>query len=232
MAGGDSLVQNLSGHRMTAIESLLDYRFRDPGLLMQALTHASLSRSRTDRSHDRLEFLGDRVLALIVAEMLLERFPSSSEGRIARRHADLVSGRTLARVGRDLSLPEYLRTGDAATGARSSVIAGCCEAIIGALYRDGGLDAARSFVHRHWTPLIGEAEPRSPKTDLQEWCQGRGLPLPEYTLVDRSGPSHEPVFTIELVVEGCPPVRATGPARRVAERSAAEKALDQIGAEA
>lgn len=230
MAGGDSLVQTLSGHRMTAIESLLGHRFRDPGLLEQALTHASLNRS--DRSQNRLEFLGDRVLGLVVAEMLLERFPSSSEGRIARRHADLVSGRTLAQVGRDLSLPGFLRAADAETAARSSVIAGCCEAIIGALYRDGGLEAARSFIYRCWAPLIGETEPRSPKTDLQEWCQARELPLPKYTLVDRAGPSHEPVFTIELLVEGRPPVRATGPARRMAERSAAEKALELIGEEA
>ena len=230
MADGDSLVQTLSGHRMTAIESLLGYRFRDPGLLEKALTHASANGS--DRSQNRLEFLGDRVLGLIVSEMLLERFSFSSVGRIARRHADLVSGRTLAQVGRDLSLPEFLRASGAEAAARSSVIAGCCEAVIGALYLDGGLAAARPFVCRRWAPLIGEAEPRSPKTDLQEWCQARGLPLPEYVLVDRSGPPHEPVFTIELAVEGRPPVRAVGPARRAAERRAAEKALDQIGAEA
>ena len=229
MADGDPLVQTPPGHRMTAIESLLGYRFRDPGLLEKALTHASADGS--DRSQNRLEFLGDRVLGLIVAEMLLERFPSSSVGRIARRHADLVSGSTLAQVGRDLSLPEFLRVGGTEAAASSSVIAGCCEAVIGALYRDGGLEAARSFVCRRWAPLIGEAEPRSPKTDLQEWCQARGLPLPEYVLVDSSGPPHEPVFTVELAVEGRPPVRAAGPARRAAERRAAEKALDRIGAE-
>ena len=215
------------------IEDVLLYSFRRPELLERALTHTSLRQSKSDPSYERLEFLGDRVLGLLIAELLLERFPNSAEGKLAPRLAALVSGRVLADVARSFGLGEYILMSDgesaAGTRDRRSVLADCCEAIIGALYRDGGLEAARTFVHRLWLPLIDDVEPRVAKTELQEWLQARGLPLPEYVVVDREGPPHQPLFTIELTVSGQEPVRATGRSKRAAELEAAEMMLERIG---
>jgi ribonuclease-3 len=173
------------------------------------------------------------VLGLVIAELLLESFPSASEGQLAPRLATLVSGRILADVARSIGLGVHIRMSEgesaAGTGDRRSVLADCCEAVIGAMYLDGGLDAARSFVHRHWAPLVDEVEPRVAKTELQEWLQGRGLPLPEYRIVGREGPPHDPVFTVELIVSGQDPVTATGKSKRAAELKAAAAMLERIG---
>jgi ribonuclease-3 len=215
------------------IEDVLLYSFSRPELLERALTHTSLRQSKNDPSYERLEFLGDRVLGLLIAELLLERFPHSAEGKLAPRLATLVSGRVLADVARSLGLGFFILMSDgesaAGTRERRSVLADCCEAIIGAIYRDGGLEAARGFVHRLWLPLIDDVEPRVAKTELQEWLQARGLPLPEYVVVDREGPPHQPVFTVELTVSGQEPVRAMGRSKRAAELQAAEMMLERIG---
>jgi ribonuclease-3 len=148
-------------------------------------------------SYERLEFLGDRVLGLIIAKLLFQRFPAEPEGDLARRLAALVRKETLA------------------GGAENpSVLADACEAVIGALYLDGGLAAAERFVLSYWTPFL-EAEdtpPQDAKTALQEWAQGRALPLPAYREVARNGPPHEPHFTVEVRVEGHEPARAQGAA--------------------
>tara|TARA_R110000868_G_scaffold29889_6_gene111019 strand:+ start:32418 stop:33104 length:687 start_codon:yes stop_codon:yes gene_type:complete len=218
------------------LEKILQYSFSDSSLLELALTHSSLKQSKTDPSYERLEFLGDRVLGLIIAELLLEQFPKSAEGKLAPRLAALVSGATLADVARSVGLGGFIRMTDgeasAGTNARKSVLADCCEAVIGALYIDGGLDAAGGFIRRVWEPLIRDVEPRVAKTELQEWLQGRGLPLPEYNVVERTGPSHKPEFTVELTVSGQDPVRATGASKRAAELVAAGMMLKQIGEEA
>ncbi|MEX2455361.1 MAG: ribonuclease III [Rhodospirillaceae bacterium] len=215
-----------------SIEDVVLYTFRRPALIERALTHTSLRQTKSDPSYERLEFLGDRVLGLLIAELLLERFPQSSEGKLAPRLAALVSGRTLADVARSIGLGEFIRMSDgesaAGTRDRRSVLADCCEAVIGALYRDGGLDAAREFVKRLWMPLIDDVEPRVAKTELQEWLQARGLPLPEYVIVERVGPPHQPVFTVELTISGQAPVRAQGKSKRAAEVQAATLMLDSI----
>ncbi len=238
MAGRDPLVAAFPLHRVTAmppdgdsaesLEELLGHGFRDRGLLERALTHASLGRG--PESYERLEFVGDRVLALVVADLLAERFPDATEGQLARRHARLVSGDVLAEVGYALSLPRFIRAEDSG-GARhrESVVADCCEAVIGALYRDGGLEAARAFVARRWRARLAADLPRVPTADLQEWLQERGLPLPEYRVVERTGADHEPSFTIEVTAEGQPPARASGPSKRVARTRAAERMLRRIG---
>ena len=217
------------------LEKILRYEFVDESRLELALTHSSLKQSKSDPSYERLEFLGDRVLALVIAEMLLEEFPKSAEGKLAPRLATLVSGETLAVVARSAGLGEFIRMTDgeasAGTNARRSVLADCCEAVIGAIYLDGGLGAAGAFVRRIWGPLLKEVEPRVAKTELQEWLQGRGLPLPEYIVVDRTGPSHNPEFTVELSVTGQNPVRAIGRSKREAELAAAGMMLKQIGEE-
>ncbi len=214
------------------IEDVLHYRFRRPKILERALTHTSLRQVKSDPSYERLEFLGDRVLGLLIAELLLERFPQSAEGKLAPRLAALVSGRVLADVARSIGLGAFvlMSDGESAAGTRDrrSVLADCCEAVIGAMYRDGGLEAARAFVHRLWTPLIDDVEPRVAKTELQEWLQARALPLPAYVVVDREGPPHQPIFTVELTVSGQPPVRAAGKSKRAAELEAAELMLERI----
>ena len=213
-----------------APDVLPGYEFRDPELLEQALTHGSLNLPGGTATYERLEFVGDRVLALVIADLLAERFPEDNEGQLARRHSILVSEDTLAGIGDALSLSRFIRAGNSSNAAeRRSVIADCCEAVIGALYRDGGLAPARAFIARHWDGLVGAEIPKVPATDLQEWLQMRGLPLPEYRVVDRTGTDHEPEFTIEVAASGLKPVRAKGPSKRIARARAAEKMLEQIG---
>ena len=218
-----------AGRDPAELEDILGYRFKDGGLLERALTHSSLKRTSNDPSYERLEFLGDRVLGLIIAELLIEEFPDSAEGKLAPRLAALVSGSTLADVARSFGLGEFIRMtdGEAAAGTndRASVLADCCEAVIGSVYRDGGLEAAAKLVRRFWEPLIEAVEPKVAKTELQEWAQGRGLPLPKYTVVDRQGPAHAPEFTIELEVAAQDPVRATGSSKQAAEQAAAAAML-------
>lgn len=215
------------------LEKILRYSFADKKRLRLALTHSSLKQSRHDPSYERLEFLGDRVLGLVIAELMLEKFPGAAEGKLAPRLATLVSGATLADVARSLGLGAHILMTDgeaaAGTNARDSVLADCCEAVIGALYLDGGLEAAGDFIRRVWEPLIQDVEPRVAKTELQEWLQGRGLPLPAYTVIERSGPPHQPVFTVELTVSGRDPVRASGSSKRAAELLAAGEMLKMIG---
>ena len=190
-----------SGCDPAELEEILGYCFNDNGLLTRALTHSSLKNSANDPSYERLEFLGDRVLGLIIAELLIEEFPDSAEGKLAPRLASLVSGQTLAREARNLGLAKVIlmTDGEAAAGTneRDSVLADCCEAIIGSVYCDGGLDAASMLVRRYWIPLLAEVEPRVAKTELQEWVQGRGLPLPKYTS-SISRARARPEFTMSL----------------------------------
>lgn len=220
---------SVSGGDPAELEEILGYRFNDRGLLTRALTHSSLKNSGNDASYERLEFLGDRVLGLIIAELLIDEFPESAEGKLAPRLASLVSGRTLADVARNLGLAKFIlmTDGEAAAGTneRDSVLADCCEAIIGSVYRDGGLDAATTLVRRYWIPLLVEVEPRVSKSELQEWVQGRGLPLPRYTVVDRQGPAHAPEFTIELKISTEDPILATGSSKQAAEQAAAAEML-------
>lgn len=215
----------------------LGHRFADPSLLDTALTHSSLAGQSVD-SYERLEFLGDRVLGLLVADLLMELYPAENEGDLARRHAQLVDRDSLARVAAELGLGEALRMtdGEAAAGTRgsASVLADAMEAVIGALYRDGGLSAANAVVRRLWAPLASArgTPPKDAKTALQEWAQARALPLPAYRMVARTGPDHAPRFTVEVTVRGHDPVRAEGGSRRAAERAAAAVLFETIAARA
>ena len=211
----------------------LGHRFADPGLLQDALTHSSRVAGR-GRSYERLEFLGDRVLGVVVAEMLYRRFPKEPEGALAKRHAALVRRESLALAAAELEVAALVRLspGEEESGGRENpaILADVCEALFGALYLDGGLKAARRVIEPLWTPLR-EADLRPPqdnKTALQEWAQGRGLPLPDYVEVGREGPAHEPVFTVEVRIEGCTPARGSGRSKRVAEQAAAGHMLDTL----
>lgn len=223
-----------------ALSERLGHRFRHPALLRQALTHRSAAPTgggrRRDAAHgyERLEFLGDRVLGVIVAHMLYREFPLEAEGALARRFAELVRRKTLVAVARDIELGRHvvLARGEAAAGGRGSesLLADACEAVIAALFIDGGLAAATAFVERHWRARLELTmlPPSDAKTALQEWAQGAGLPLPVYRTLRSEGPPHEPVFEIEVGVEGHPAAAATGRSKRAAETAAAGLLLQRL----
>lgn len=215
------------------LEALIGRPFDDRALLERALTHASVGEGAVKVEHyEQLEFLGDRVLNLLAAEALTRRHPESREGELSRMTASLVNKQACARVARDLGLADALRLSASATkiGARDndSVLGDACEALIAAIYLDGGLEAARDFFSRFWNDEIVRLDaPRAkdPKTALQEWAQGRGLPLPAYRIVSREGPDHAPAFTVEVAIAGFDPVEAKGRSKQEAEKAAAQLML-------
>lgn len=218
---------------LARLQERLGHVFERPALLERALTHPSVSSDPRHRGGDyeRLEFLGDRVLGLVVAEMLFERFPKEAEGQLARRLAKLVAKKTLAAVAEDLDLGEAMRFSmgedEQQSRANPGLLSDACEAVIAALYLDGGLPVAKAFISGAWGERVeADKEPPSDsKTALQEWAQGLGLPLPNYREVDRQGPPHDPVFTIEVEVEGCPAQTGKGRSKRMAEQAAAAQLL-------
>ena len=222
--------------KLRQLEETLGHKFQRLELLDQALTHRSAVKAhgKVPDGYERLEFLGDRVLGLLVAEFLVHRFPREQEGELTRRHTALVRRDSLVRVARGIGLGDHLKLskGEAEAGGRKSptLLADACEAVIAALYLDGALEAARAFIERHWSPLIEEDEtpPRDAKTALQEWAQGKRLPLPLYRTVAVDGPSHQPMFTISVSVEGLPVAEARGRSKRAAEQAAAAQLLASV----
>ncbi len=214
----------------------LGHVFERRELLERALTHPSDGHGRDARTdnYERLEFLGDRVLGLVIAELLFATYRDEREGEMARRHTELVRREALARVAGTIGLGAHIRlsASEAGGGGRDnpSILADCCEAVIASLYLDGGLPAATGFIHKYWVPLMREAlePPIDPKTALQEWAQARGRPLPHYRVSGRTGADHAPMFEIEVAVEGLPSTTATGRSKRAGENEAAQAMLDAI----
>jgi ribonuclease-3 len=224
------------GERLAEAARILGHRFQRPELLAEALTHRSALRGR-DRmaSNERLEFVGDRVLGLLVAEWLAERFASEDEGALGRRLAHLVSGPILATIAARLMLPAVLAVapGEARAGVRkrASVLADAMEAAIGALYLDGGLAAARDFVRAAYAPIMAAqgAPPKDAKTALQEWAQARGLPIPVYTVTGRDGPPHAPEFEITVTITADAAAgRGRAGTKQAAEQAAAADLLIRL----
>jgi ribonuclease-3 len=215
-----------------ALSARLDYRFRDETLLRQALTHVS---GPGGASYERLEFLGDRVLGLVIAEDLFKRHPATQEGPLSYRLSTLVRGETCAAVARDIALHEFIRVGrgEAAGGLRqnTTVMGDVMEAVLAAVYRDGGLEAARTLILRLWEPYLArvEAPQKDPKSYLQEWALSRALPLPSYREASREGPDHLPVFEMELVLPGFAPAHGKAASKRAAEYAAADAFLRREG---
>ena len=225
------------------LAQVIGYAFAHPALLEEALTHPSAlapeprrgrRRKPPHRSYERLEFLGDRVLGLVIADLLWRRFEREPEGDLTRRHTHFVRREALVRVAETIGLGRYivLSRAEATAGAAGNpgILADACEALIAAIYLDGGFEAASTFVRRFWEPLIEEMQepPRDPKTALQEWVQARGLPLPAYELVATSGPDHAPLFTVTASVAGGDPASATASSKRTAEAKAAALLLDRL----
>jgi ribonuclease-3 len=213
----------------TALEERIGYRFKDGTLLDCALTHISGLKGARNRagSYQRLEFLGDHVLGLVISDMLYRSYPKADEGELSRRLADLVRKETCAEIARTIDLGPAIRVGasEANAGARSrlAILADVCEAVIGAVYLDGGYKAAEELVVRLWQARMqATAQPlRDPKTVLQEWAQARGLPTPAYREIARSGPDHEPDVRVAVL----------GRSKRAAEQAAASAMLVREGVE-
>jgi ribonuclease-3 len=227
--------------RLAAIAELerrIGYSFSDRDLLERALTHASVGEAGAKLRHnERLEFLGDRVLNLIVADELVARMPEAAEGDLTRAYHQLVNYQACAVVARAIGLGEALRLGGGAAklGMRENdkVLGDACEALIAALYIDGGMPAAHSFVATFWADQFADLKPATedPKTALQHWALARGLPLPRYDQVSQSGSAHKPSFVIEVSVEGLAPERATAGNKQEAGRLAAERLLSKLGSD-
>lgn len=216
---------------LSDIEERIGHRFRSRGLLEEALTHSSLNRPYNNQ---RLEFLGDTVLGLMVANLLFRLFPKEKEGDLAKRHAALVCGEFLVGFAREKQLLGYLRMtdGEAQTGGQENPtnIEDLVEALFGAVYLDGGLQAVEAAFLPYWEATAGNVKnpPKDPKTALQEWAQARGLALPKYTVAAAEGPDHAPVFTIEVQVADGTAFSATAGNKRLAEREAARLLLEHL----
>jgi ribonuclease III len=218
---------------LKAFQARLGYEFQTPKLLSEAVTHASMSTPNRD-DNQRLEFLGDRVLGLVMAEALLNLDTGASEGQLAPRFNALVRKEACADVAREIDIGAVLRLGRSemlSGGRRKQALLGdAMEAVIAAVYVDGGFDAARDMILRLWgdrTTSVKE-DARDAKTALQEWAQARGLEPPAYTLVKRSGPDHAPIFTIAAELSTGQTASATAGAKRIAEQDAAQLLLAQL----
>ena len=229
---------NARAASVEALQARLGHSFADPVLLETALTHSSVGDgAKQPRDNERLEFIGDRVLGLLAAEYLMAADLDAHEGDLAPRLNALVSRATCARVARRMDLGPALRLSGAETKAggrdKDSILAGGCEAVMAALYHDGGLEAARQVFLTFWAEdfqQLTTARPKDPKTRLQEWAQGRGRPLPAYAVVGRDGPEHAPVFTVSVLVDGIATAEGRGASRQAAEKAAAETLLIREGA--
>lgn len=223
-----------------ALAERIGHAFHDPARLEQALTHSSVGDGAVERRRDneRMEFLGDRVLGLLVAEHLIAQDPAASEGDLAPRLNTLVSRETCAAVARRVELGPALRLsgGETRQGGRdkTSILAGAMEAVIAAVYEDGGLEAARGLYTRLWPPeferLSSTGRPKDPKTVLQEWALKRAHVLPAYAVTGREGPEHAPQFTVTVTVPGAEPAAGVGGSRQTAEKAAARAFLEREAA--
>lgn len=224
--------------RLRPLEERLGHRFATVTHLERALTHASAvaeAHLAPGESYQRLEFLGDRVLALVIADMLLNAFPEADEGELARRLTGLVRNESCAEVAIEIDLGNWIRLGggEVQSGGRrkAAILGDVCEAVIGALFVDGGLPAARAFIQTNWRGrMMNWSGPlRDAKTTLQEWVQGRGLPAPKYAIIERSGPDHAPRFVVEVTVDGMRALSGSGSSKREAEQKAAAAVLAAEG---
>ena len=221
-----------------ALEARIGHKFADPALLATAFTHVSAlklaTRHRAD-SYQRLEFLGDHVLGLIVSDMLYRAYPRADEGELSKRLADLVRKESCADVAKSLGLLDDIKLGAVGAGAgarlRKSVLGDICEAVIGAIFLDGGYGVAVQFVERNWIERMRKPRRplRDPKTVLQEWAQGKGLPTPVYREVERTGPHHDPQFRVAVDLPGLDPAEGVGGSKRAAEKVAASVMIEREG---
>ncbi len=226
----------MTKREFSTLENRLGWQFNDPNLLVRALTHSSLSGgARVVRDLERLEFLGDRVLGLLTAEELWRRYPEFEEGDMAPRLNALVRKETCAKAALHFGIDEFIMMSEWEEGAggrkKKAILGDVMEALLGAIYVDGGLDAARIVYDRYWTPNLEDLSRyhRDAKTALQEWSQNKKLGTPDYTVLDADGPAHAPAFTIEVQVKGRKPAQGEGKSKRKAQMDAARNFLIREG---
>ena len=222
---------------LSALESSIGHRFASRQLLEEALRHGSAAGGDGERSYERLEFLGDAVLSLCVAREMYRMLPLAGEGILTKARAAVINNRNLVRVGERIGVPEALTTDPSVRrkgpGVTRKMVADAVEAIAGAVFLDGGFDAAASFVRGQFRlhDMIGELVAGfDAKSRLQEWCQGRGIPLPAYRLLSSEGPHHEKTFRVEVSVDGHPPATGSGRSKKEAEMAAAGEILSHLAA--
>jgi ribonuclease-3 len=220
-----------------SLEQRIGYKFSDAALLDCGLTHISALKGARNRasSYQRMEFLGDHVLGLVISDMLFRAYPRADEGELSRRLADLVRKETCAEIARAIDLGAAIRLGSSEANAggrtRPAILADVCEALIGAVYLDGGYPAAAALVERLWQARMrATSQPlRDAKTLLQEWAQGRGLPTPNYREVARYGPDHDPEFRVAVQLPHLAPAEGSGRSKRAAEQAAAAAMMAREG---
>jgi ribonuclease-3 len=213
----------------------MDYKFKNTALFDLAMLHPSLKKRGNLASYERLEFLGDRVIGLIIAEMLYKKFPSLDEGKLAVAHSMLVRSETLAKIAMNLKLDKKVRmdiSEERNKGrANKNNLEDVIEALLGAIYLDGGFDCAKAFIEVHWADFVTDdiaTMQRDPKSLLQEWAQQHGKPIPVYTLTKQTGKAHSPFFSIEVFVEGFEPCAGCGKNKKEAQLNAATALLERI----
>lgn len=219
--------------RFEQITQQIGHRFADPVLLIRALTHGSTQKHKGD--YQRLEFLGDRVLGLVIAEHLFRTFPNLTEGELTPIHSGLVRAEACAAAGDTIGLSEIVivGVGEKAKGVNlnRTVLGDVMEALVAAVYLDGGMDTARAFVLRTWAAMLAnpQAIAKDAKTFLQEWALARAYPIPAYRILSREGPEHEPVFVVSVEVKDHQPAEGSAKSKRAAEQGAAELFLKREG---
>ncbi|MBQ4875432.1 MAG: ribonuclease III [Rickettsiaceae bacterium H1] len=219
-------------------KSLMDkigYQFSNQEILKEALIHPSISYvKKYKNSYERLEFLGDTILSVIIAEMLFFQFPNEKEGDLSKRHIELVKGKTLAEVACKINLGEFIimsqgeKNNNGASNKKN--LEDAMEAIIGAIYIDGSFEQVKKVITKYWTPILLEMKspPQNVKSSLQEWAQQNGLPKPEYRIIDQVGPSHSPIFSIEIFLQGFKPITVKAKSKSTGEQMAAKLMLESI----
>ncbi|WCR57788.1 ribonuclease III [Wolbachia endosymbiont of Ctenocephalides felis wCfeJ] len=220
-----------------AIFQITNYRFKNDAILEEALTHPSLNKRNSKNqieNYERLEFLGDSILNMVVSTILFKLFPEEKEGALAKRKTDLVCGSTIANVAKEIKLGDFIimNNSERCNGGKRNLknLENALEALIGAIYIDGGFKNVERFITQHWEKLANNMliPPQDPKTSLQEWTQKNKLPLPEYELAKQTGPAHSPEFTISVCIEDHGKVSARAFSKKVAEQKAAELMLEKI----
>ena len=220
---------------LNQLEEKLEYQFKNREILTLALTHSSFDKSKSDvpNDYERLEFLGDRVLGLSIADMIYSCFPNESEGKLAKRHAALVRQETLVAVAESLRLGQFIlmSPGEEKSGGRSkpSLLSDVVEALIAAIYLDGSFEDADKFIQRFWERKLNLVRLRDPKSQLQEWLQSRKEPLPTYKVVEKSGEAHDRRFKVLVTTQAHGEMEGEGTSKQQAEQDAAAGLLDLLG---
>ncbi len=211
------------------LEKILNYKYKNPALLKQALTHSSFA-SDVEKNYERLEFLGDRVLGLSIASLLYNIFPHEPEGSLSQRHTGLVCKETVAMVAKTLQLDKYMIVANEEIRDNENVLCDVCEAVIGSIFIDGDCVEAIKFVNQHWRELIDKnvAPPKDAKTALQEVAHAKGRGVPVYKLEGREGSEHEPIFYMSVSLKGVAPEVGEGRNKKLAEQEAAAKMLKKL----